>query len=117
MEPKLGQVAYVAYEADPAPLLGVPAGADWRPRRYSEETASAIDTALRALVDAAFERAVFILTANRVVLDQAAAELLAKETFSAEDLQRVAARLTSIGPGEKTPRVAVGIAAVTRMSS
>jgi len=47
MDPKLGQVAY---EPEAAPLLGMPAGADWRPRRYGEETARAIDTAVRDLM-------------------------------------------------------------------
>ena len=46
MDPKLGQVAY---ETDTAPLLGMLAGADWRPRHYGEETAGAIDTAIRDL--------------------------------------------------------------------
>ena len=36
MDPALGQVAY---EPESAPLLGVPAGADWHPRRYGEEFA------------------------------------------------------------------------------
>lgn len=114
MDETLGQVAY---EPETAPLLGMPAGADWQPRRYGEETAGAIDTAVRALIDAAFQRAVAILTANRALVDQAAKDLLAKETFSAEELQAIAAKLTPVGASEKTPKVSVGLAAATRMSS
>jgi cell division protease FtsH len=111
MDQKLGQVSY---EPETVPLLGVPGGADWRPRRYGEETAAAIDTAVRELVDAAFQRADAILTANRVLLDQAAKELLAKETLSTQDLQAVAAKLTPLAPPEKTPKVGIGLAAAAR---
>jgi cell division protease FtsH len=103
MDPKLG---LVAYEPESAPLLGVPAGADWRPRRYGEETAGAIDTAVRELIDAAFERAVEILTANRALLDQEAKELLAKETFSTEELQKIAAKLAPVGTEKAGVRLA-----------
>lgn len=95
-----------------APLLGAPAGADWHPRRYGEETAGAIDTAVRELIDAAFKRAVEILAANRELLDQAAKELLAKETFSAEDLREIAAKLPPAS-AEKTPKVGVSVAAAS----
>src|SRR6266851_111498 len=44
MDAKLGQVAY---ETESAPLLPVPGGTAWQPRRYGEETATAIDTAVR----------------------------------------------------------------------
>ncbi|MBS2132172.1 ATP-dependent zinc metalloprotease FtsH (plasmid) [Burkholderia thailandensis] len=90
MVPALGQVAY---ETESSTLLGGPAGADWQPRRYGEATADAIDVAERELIDAAFKRAVAILQGNRDLLDKVARELLAKETFSADDLRKVAARL------------------------
>jgi cell division protease FtsH len=103
MDPKLG---LVAYEPEAAPLLGVPAGADWHPRRYGEKTAGAIDTAVRELIDAAFKKAVEILTANRALLDQEAKELLLKETFSAEDSQRIAAKLSPAGAEKAAVRLA-----------
>lgn len=53
MNEKLG---HVAYEPETAPRLGMPTGADWRPRRYGEEAARTIDTAVRELTDAAFKR-------------------------------------------------------------
>jgi cell division protease FtsH len=88
MDPKLGQVSY---EEETAPLLG--GGPQWHERRYGEATATAIDAAVRALIDDAFQRAVAILSANRDLLDQSAKELLAKETFSSEELKSIAGRL------------------------
>jgi cell division protease FtsH len=104
MDKRLGQVTY---EDDSAPLLGIQASGDWRPRHYGEATAGAIDAAVRALADEAFQIAVRILTANRKLLDEAADDLLAKETLSAEDLALIAARLS----GEAAPAVAGTIAA------
>ena len=103
MDPKLGQVAY---ETEAAPLLGVPAGADWRPRSYGEETAGAIDTAVRGLVDTAFQTAVSILKANRSLLDRAAADLLAKESMSGDDLQSIAGKIVPGGVVAKGPAIA-----------
>jgi cell division protease FtsH len=105
MDKKVGQVAY---GAEPASLFDMPGG-DWRPRQYGEATAGAIDAAVRALTDQAFEAAVGILTANRVLLDETAKDLLAKETLSPEDLAAIASRL----PGKAEPtRVAGRIAPV-----
>ena len=103
MDPKLGQVAY---EPEAASLLGMPAGADWRPRHYGEETAGAIDTAVRGLLDTSFQKAVSILTANRTLLDQAAAELLSKETMSGDDVQGVSAQLAPAETVGKGPALA-----------
>jgi len=111
MDPRLGQVAY---EPETASFLGAPAGADWRPRSYGEETAAAIDAAVRDLIDAAFKRAVESLNANRTVLDQSAKELLTKETLSGEELQEIATKLTSIGSKGTMPGVGVGLAAANR---
>jgi len=91
MDATLGQVVY---EPEAPSLLGGPSGADWRPRHYGEATADAIDAAVRGLIDAAFKSAVEILTANRSLLDGAAAELLAKETFSGDDLKVISAKLS-----------------------
>ncbi len=114
MDAKLGQVTY---EPETTPFLGAPAAAEWQPRRYGEATANAIDTAVRELIDVAFKKAAEILTANRAVLDQAAKELLTKETFSTEDLKKVAAELSPIGPRETAPGAGVGIAAATAIGS
>jgi cell division protease FtsH len=98
MDATLGQVSY---DEETAPLLG--GGPQWHERRYGEATAAAIDAAVRALVEDAFKRAVAILTANRALLDQSANELLAKETFSSEELKSIAARLETARLG--TPRL------------
>jgi len=88
MDPALGQVSY---DEEPAPLLG--GGPQWHERRYGEATATAIDAAVRGLIDDAFQGARTILTANRALLDQSANELLTKETFSSDELKSIAARL------------------------
>jgi cell division protease FtsH len=108
MDPKLGQVAY---EPEAASLLGTPAGADWHPRHYGEETAAAIDTAVRALIDTAFQKALSILTANLPLLNRAAADLLAKETMSGEALQAIAEKLSRASPGEEGPKIAAAVVA------
>jgi cell division protease FtsH len=91
MDPTLGQVSY---DEAPTPLLG--GGPQWHERRYGEATATAIDGAVRALIEDAFERALAILTANRSLLDQSAKDLLAKETFAPEELKSIADRLGAV---------------------
>lgn len=93
MDPVLGPVAY---ESEAAPLLGT--GGEWQPRHYSETTAGAIDLAVRRLIDGAFAEAVAILTANRALLDRAAAALLARETLAGTDLAALAAELVPAAP-------------------
>ncbi len=113
MDEALGQVAY---EPEAAPLLGGPEGADWRPRRYGEQTAAAIDAAVRGLIDSAFHMAITVLTTNRALLSQAAEDLLAKETFSAAELAMVAGKLTRTDIPKKMPKVGPGLAAMSSIS-
>ena len=103
MNEKLGQVAY---EPEGPSFLGGPAGTDWRPRTYGEETATAIDVAVRELMDTAFQKASSILTARRPVLEGAAAELLTKETLTGDELAALAAKLALPAAGEKGPPIA-----------
>ncbi len=86
MDETLGQAIYV--EDQPRFLEGVikPASA---PGNYSQETAREIDTAVRALVDTAFNRATAILTRHRKELDNVAAKLLEKETINADELPKL----------------------------
>ncbi len=105
MDEQLGQVAY---ETETAPMLGVPANADWRPRSYGEETAGAIDRALRHLIDDAFRTAVAILSENRSLVDEAAQQLLGKETLTEADLATFAQRLRPVG---NAPLPSVGLKA------
>jgi cell division protease FtsH len=121
MDPSLGQVVY---EPEVAPLLGGPAGADWRPRRYGEASAAAIDDALRGLIDAAFKKAAAILAANRALLAESAKELLGKETLAVEELRAIAERIVppaaperpSERPSERPGGLAVGLAAARRFA-
>ena len=90
MDKTLGQVAY---EPERSALLETPGAPNWQPRQYGEATAEAIDAAVRSLIESAFQRAVSILTVNRALLDQAAKDLLAKETYSFDELKLIAAKL------------------------
>jgi len=88
MDPALGQMTY---EPEAPHLLG--GAPEWRPRQYSEQTAAAIDAAIRALVEGAYARARAILTANMALLREGGATLLHDETLSGEALEALAARV------------------------
>ena len=81
----------LSLEQEPSPLLPVPGftGA----RSYSEHTSQAIDDAVKAIVAAAFARALALLTRNREVLERAAALLLERETLTEAKLRELAAQL------------------------
>ncbi len=96
MTPELGQVAY---EPETSAFLGG-ARPMWRPRSYADGTAEAIDQAVKALVAEAFDRAAAILQRNRPVLDSAAQELLAKETLSKLDVERISRTVTPEPPAD-----------------
>ena len=93
MDKTLGQVTY---EPETSSIMEIPGSADWHARRYGAKTAEAIDTAVQALIEDAFQRALAILRTNRTVLDQSAQRLLARETFSAEDLNGISAQLQAV---------------------
>jgi cell division protease FtsH len=78
MDERLG---YVAYDADRAGFLGPVPAVPYSERRFSEETAREIDTAVRETIGLAFDKAVGILTENRDILERAAKRLLAEETL------------------------------------
>ena len=87
MDPELGQVVYEAHQQT---MLASPAGSDWSPRTYGEETASAIDAAIRRLIENAYASARAILQQNDALLRATAAKLLAQETLSGKDLEATA---------------------------
>jgi cell division protease FtsH len=60
-------------------------------RDFSEETAAAIDDEVRNLVDQAYRRAKFVLSENRLVLDNLAQMLIERETVDSEELQELLA--------------------------
>jgi cell division protease FtsH len=79
-------LGHVAYDRERSTYLqpGIPMP---QSRDYSEETANAVDTAVRTLVDHALERAIGILTVNRALLDRAAEELLKTETLNEPEIE------------------------------
>jgi cell division protease FtsH len=82
MVPELGNATY---PENGNGLLGGPRGA-FQASRYSEETAREIDCAIRAIVDAAFDRARAVLVHNRPILEESARALLERETLAEADL-------------------------------
>ena len=75
---------------------------DMRPRRYSEATAAAIDAAIQALIEAAYQRARTILTQNLTLLREAAEELLAHETITGPALTAIASRVSPASSPQHT---------------
>jgi cell division protease FtsH len=88
MDAELGQVAY---EPQQQRMLATPEGLGYEPRHYAETTATAIDRAIRALIETAFARARGILRDNETVLRQSAARLLRQETLTGPELAEIAA--------------------------
>ncbi len=85
MEPTLGPVSY---ESAPSPFLPGPPGLPGlQERRYSDETAYSIDSAVQAIVTGAFDRTVGILNDHQVTLARAAKLLLEQETLDESALQ------------------------------
>lgn len=101
MNGKVGQVAWT--ESETLFLPALPEHADGR--RFSEQTAREIDSAIRGLVDAAYERALDILRDNRATLQSAARLLLERETLTAAEIPTVTppAEDTGVPPGGTTP--------------
>jgi cell division protease FtsH len=76
----------VAYDRDRSPFLeGLPLTPEGR--AYGEDTARAVDSAVRTLVDAGFARAVKILEGNRNLLDRTAEQLLKTETLNQREIE------------------------------
>ncbi|MGB5286494.1 MAG: ATP-dependent zinc metalloprotease FtsH [Polyangiales bacterium] len=83
MVPELG---HVSYESESSTFLGGGAS-PFRTRDYSDDTAREIDTAVRAMVQSAFDKALTILTDERDALEKGARQLLDKETLGEAELQ------------------------------
>ncbi|MGB6536555.1 MAG: ATP-dependent zinc metalloprotease FtsH [Xanthobacteraceae bacterium] len=85
MEKSLGPISY---EAPRSPFMhGAPSPEGWHERRYSDETAHAIDQAVQHIVETSFDRTVSILKDHRDLLERGAALLLAKETLDEPQLR------------------------------
>jgi cell division protease FtsH len=95
MSDKLGNVAL---EKDGRSFLSPnPLANGAQERSYSDETASAIDDEVRAIVDRVFERTVALLRERRDVLERTARRLLEKETLDEAELQQ----LVGAAPAER----------------
>lgn len=87
MDPVLGHATY----AEEAPRFLGDIAAPFPQSRHSEETAQAIDRAVRKLIESAFDRATRILERHRAILDQTATVLLEQETLTAAELPDLSA--------------------------
>ena len=101
----------VTYDRDRSPFLqpNVPVPQE---RNYSEETAEAVDRAVRQLVDDAFEKAYGVLQQNRALLDRTAAALLETETLDEAAIQRLKSEIVSgpaLPPREPQERVTAAV--------
>jgi cell division protease FtsH len=85
------EVGQVAYERPRSPFLDA-AGQLHAERPHSEATARAIDRAVRRLIDEAFATATRILEQRRALLEDGAAQLLARETLTEAELAPLAER-------------------------
>ncbi|MGH6673105.1 MAG: ATP-dependent zinc metalloprotease FtsH [Xanthobacteraceae bacterium] len=86
MEKSLGPVSY---ESPRSPFMnGAPAPESWHERRYSDETAHAIDQAVQHIVETTFDRTVSILKAHRDLLEGGAKMLLENETLDEDELRQ-----------------------------
>jgi len=92
----------VAYDRERSPFLQgnfpVP-----QERNYSEDTAHAVDAAVRRFVDQAFEQATTILRKNRALLDRTAAALLETETLSEPEIERVKQQIVGVPASPPLP--------------
>jgi len=80
------ELGHIVYDRDRQGFLGQPGGMPPE-RNYSEQTAQAIDAAVRGLVDEAFASALDLLGRHRDILERSAARLLEKETLDEAELK------------------------------
>jgi cell division protease FtsH len=98
----------VAYDRDRSPFLhGIPSMPEVR--AYGEDTARAVDGAVRALVDASFTRSVKILERNRALLDRTAEQLLKSETLNQIEIEAMKQQIVAELPVEVAKAAATGL--------
>ncbi|HUK12752.1 MAG TPA: ATP-dependent zinc metalloprotease FtsH [Thermoanaerobaculaceae bacterium] len=84
-----------------------------RHQDYSEATAVEIDSEIKRLVDAAYQRAHEVLTSNRPALDRIASALLEREVLEGEEVYKMVADHIGLpvdklkGPGRPVPAAEV----------
>jgi cell division protease FtsH len=85
------RLGHVALEKDSRSFLSPnPLANGAQERSYSDETASAVDEEVRAIVDRVFDQTVALLTDRRAILEATARRLLEKETLDEAELQQLA---------------------------
>jgi cell division protease FtsH len=84
-------LGHATYEIERQTFLGVPPVGEVR--ALSEDTTRRIDTAVRLIVNAAFERAERLLEVHRALLEAGAQQLLEQETLDQSDLAALKSRL------------------------
>ena len=92
-------LGHVAYERERPALLGSSPWS-WQAREFSDETERLMDHAVRDLVEHAFDRAIEILDAHRLVHEKTAQLLLQKETLEERGHHGLAAQITPAGATE-----------------
>ncbi len=110
----------VAYDRDRSPFLQ-PSYPVPQERVYSDETAHAVDDAVRGLVDRAFAQAYAILQRNRALLDRTAANLLETETLDEDSIKELKRAIipmpASASPGSEGVLPAHAFAAAGRVQT
>jgi cell division protease FtsH len=94
------ELGHATYEAERPAFLGAPQISP--PTGFSEATRAAIDSAVRGLVGAAYERARRLLTRHRDVLESGAAQLLTQETLDRPELDALRVLLDAPAAGAVT---------------
>jgi cell division protease FtsH len=87
------ELGHVSYDTDRQGFLAVNGAALAPQRPYSDATAERLDDKVRELIAAVFERTVALLAANRPLLEETAAALLARETLGEVELAGLGERL------------------------
>jgi cell division protease FtsH len=88
-------LGHVAYERERPPILGMAPQPNPYAREFSDETERLMDHAIRGLVGQAFDRAIEILSAHRLVHEKTAQLLLQKETLEADDIAALRAQVAA----------------------
>jgi cell division protease FtsH len=103
-----GALGNVAYDRERSAFLqpGIPMQ---QSRDYSEKTANAVDSEVRALVDHALDRAIGILKINQALLDRTAEELLKTETLNPPQIEALKREIIS-GPALPAETATVAVA-------
>jgi cell division protease FtsH len=107
MNKELGQVAY---EPQRQSMLSRPGFQEWQPRAYGDETAVAIDRAVREQIDEGYVLANTVLQANRDLMLRATESLLESETLDGEQLDAIGSSVVRAPTEARIPAPADSLA-------